>query len=39
LKKEYSRILKNILGLHAQLLLSAGRNDAARAKADEAAKL
>jgi TonB family protein len=39
LKKEYSRILKNILGLHAQLLLSAGRADAARAKADEAAKL
>jgi len=39
LKKEYSRILKNILGLHAQLLLSSGKTDAARAKADEAAKL
>jgi hypothetical protein len=39
LKKEYTRILKNVLGLHAQLLLSAGRADAARAKADEAAKL
>ena len=39
LKKEYSRILKNILGLHAHLLLSTGRTDAARAKADEAAKL
>jgi hypothetical protein len=39
LKAQYTRLLKSILGLHANLLTAAGKPAEAQAKAQEAAKL